>query len=84
MTRLLAPAPIIDSTTLLTGVRFTIFRTRPGYVLVDDATHREYAAWTLKGARRIALKAVLGAMPAWGGRRRGTMERRGFVEEVAL
>lgn len=83
MTRLTAPAPILDSTTLLAGPRFTIFRAQGGYVLVDDATRREYATWTLKGARRLVLRVLVGGMPAWGGRPRGTLVRRGFVEEVA-
>ena len=87
MTRLIAPAPIVNLAPALTGTpRFTVFRQRRslGYLIVDDATRREYAAWSLRGARRVAAKVAVGGMPAWGGRRAGTFERGPFVEEVDL
>ena len=87
MTRLTAPAPIVNLGPALMGYpRFTVFRQRRsfGYLVVDDATRHEYAAWSLLGARRVAAKVAIGAMPAWGGRRAGTFERGPFVEEVDL
>jgi len=85
--RLLAPAPIVDSTPAVLGCpRFAIFRQGRslGYLVVDDTTRREYAAWSLRGARRVVAKVAVDAMPAWGGRRAGTFERGPFVEEVDL
>jgi hypothetical protein len=87
VTRLTAPAPIVNLGPALMGYpRFTVFRQRhsPFYLIVDDATRREYASWTLRGARRIAAKVAVQGMPAWGGRPAGSAERGPFVEEVDL